>query len=697
MGTISDKLTYLNTTKSQLKDMINYGLDDDNKITSTTTFRNYVSSIFNAFLEALRTPDTLFTNLPKKSGTGANITLNDTANAPIRITLGATDITQDGTPTPDSPQDIHTISGDNTLKVNGKNLFKISGYSKTGWNITIDNPLKGMTAGKYSISAINNYITSGKGIAIYNANTVNAGINDRIGTLLTNYDFGSTTLTSENRNLTQEQLNSKYMIIAPTDNACTEQVLNNMQIMIEIGETATTYEPYISQEADIDLKSKNLLNTNLMVEFTPSSASWHSLDGVAGFYNADNIAKSKLYYDLKANTKYTWGVYIYKNINTSTGSPIQLINSDGTTIISSLEVNNSFMTKTMTPSSDIRIYPRLSVATANVKTQCILFLYEGEKELPFEEYFNYEYCKIGNYEDKFIRTSGKNSFDNSKVEIGKSWHGGSNTNRARFYIEMTAGTQYSIRVDDFTNLNEVAIVETATITSGTAINTEVKTAPFTTTHTLSSGAKYVVIQFQSANTFTQTMADNIKLMLNLGSTALPYEPYGSNEWYIKKNIGKVVFTGANTEGWRMPSTNTNNAVFCNYVNTSIYDFRDMNDTQYSNYFNWKGVGYGYQDALNGGVGMYTNIQNNIYKYVYYVIPLTEASTVEQWYQWLSSHNLEMYYVLANPTYTQITGTLETQLENVYQLLKSYKGVTNISQVNNDLAFELDVEAVEDME
>lgn len=116
MGTTAQKLEYLGTTKSQLKDMINYGLDE-NKITSSTTFREYVSSIFNAFLEALRTPDTLFTNLPKKSGTGANITLNDTANAPMRIMLNATELSQDGTPTPSSPQDIHTISGSNKVVV----------------------------------------------------------------------------------------------------------------------------------------------------------------------------------------------------------------------------------------------------------------------------------------------------------------------------------------------------------------------------------------------------------------------------------------------------------------------------------------------------------------------------------------------------------------------------------------------------
>ena len=39
MSNISQKLTYLNETKSQLKDMINYGLPTENQITNETTFR----------------------------------------------------------------------------------------------------------------------------------------------------------------------------------------------------------------------------------------------------------------------------------------------------------------------------------------------------------------------------------------------------------------------------------------------------------------------------------------------------------------------------------------------------------------------------------------------------------------------------------------------------------------------------------
>jgi hypothetical protein len=62
--------------------------------------------------------DLLWSLFPKSTGSGSSINLTDTVkNAPLYLTLGATALSQDGTPTPSSPQDIHTISGSNTIKV----------------------------------------------------------------------------------------------------------------------------------------------------------------------------------------------------------------------------------------------------------------------------------------------------------------------------------------------------------------------------------------------------------------------------------------------------------------------------------------------------------------------------------------------------------------------------------------------------
>jgi hypothetical protein len=56
----------------------------------------------------------------------------------------------------------------------------------------------------------------------------------------------------------------------------------------------------------------------------------------------------------------------------------------------------------------------------------------------------------------------------------------------------------------------------------------------------------------------------------------------------------------------------------------------------------------------------------------------------------------IYFPLATPTYTKITGTLAEQLENVYQKMLSYDNQTNISQINNDLAFNISASAIEEL-
>ena len=73
----------------------------------------------------------------------------------------------------------------------------------------------------------------------------------------------------------------------------------------------------------------------------------------------------------------------------------------------------------------------------------------------------------------------------------------------------------------------------------------------------------------------------------------------------------------------------------------------------------------------------------------------DISSLDDFKTWLSTHNTTVYYVLATPTYTQITGTLAEQLENLYNAM-SKNGQTNISQVNNDLGFILGTGVLENI-
>ena len=136
MGTISEKLTYLNETKSQLKTMISKGLETP---LSNETFRQYVNALKQALINSMTSCNNItWNNLPKVTGSGTSITLNNTEEAPMRITLDSTNITQGANPSPSNPQDIHVIKGNNSIDVCGKNLFHdyYSGAGSTTRGIT---------------------------------------------------------------------------------------------------------------------------------------------------------------------------------------------------------------------------------------------------------------------------------------------------------------------------------------------------------------------------------------------------------------------------------------------------------------------------------------------------------------------------------------------------------------------------------
>ena len=80
MGTTSEKLTYLNCTKTALKDMINLS---GAGITSETTFRNYATKLYDGYVEILKDKYTLLDAMPKGTGTGVNVSVQDAVDLPV--------------------------------------------------------------------------------------------------------------------------------------------------------------------------------------------------------------------------------------------------------------------------------------------------------------------------------------------------------------------------------------------------------------------------------------------------------------------------------------------------------------------------------------------------------------------------------------------------------------------------------------
>ena len=156
-----------------------------------------------------------------------------------------------------------------------------------------------------------------------------------------------------------------------------------------------------------------------------------------------------------------------------------------------------------------------------------------------------------------------------------------------------------------------------------------------------------------------------------------------NEWYLKKNIGKVVLDGTES-GW----INAGGNAPYKYTNSNIIMSSSESDTNLlSNYYpckkwsdTWTSFDYMVVQTRNGQSIQFRNV---------------DISTLEEFKVWLSTHNTTVYYPLATPQYIHISETdypiLRSQLDNLYNNAKSYNGQTNITQTNDDLPFNISVD------
>ena len=136
-------------------------------------------------------------------------------------------------PNPDYPQDIHTISGDNTINVEGKNLLSVPLEQPRSNILTCDIP--NFKAGTYTFS-----FSANENAAQLTARKIVGGTTTQ---LTPKYNTKVLTFTLDEDATLQLEI---YRVgIAPSDVS---------QVMLNKGSTALPYVPYQTpQEADIDL------------------------------------------------------------------------------------------------------------------------------------------------------------------------------------------------------------------------------------------------------------------------------------------------------------------------------------------------------------------------------------------------------------------------------------------------------------
>ena len=250
---------------------------------------------------------------------------------------------------------------------------------------------------------------------------------------------------------------------------------------------------------------------------------------------------------------------------------------------------------------------------------------------------------------------------------------------AMFTLNLENGT-YTFSLGNVTHTNSNMTMKRMTLSYYVGNTRTIVThidvgTPQTITIQNEEGREYVLQFWISwADTITNT-ATFSNVMINKGSTALPYEPYGVGNWYIEKNIGKRVFTGdTNTEVWAYATSGG----YPRVTTTSITDGYKYNDTS-------RHIGKFLCSHFTPNTTDYTG---HCYQYQasYLFNPTSDISSVATWRTWLGSNPMTLYYQLDTPTTETITNTnLISQLDSIYNA-KLKSGTNTITQTNSDLPF-----------
>ena len=574
------------------------------------------------------------------------------------------DTLQDGTPTPSSPVEIQNVTGLQNIEVCGKNLFDKSKCELVGgvsFNNT-ENHTYTITSG----TSRNFVIIKVQPSTIYtiSVNRSRAYLGE-LKTKTTEAGNGSNSwIYSEKTFTTTPRTNYIGLLIDMAD-------LTNFTMQVEQG-SATEYEPYKGNTYEVNL-GKNLFDAsqensgNIVVEEdgTLDISGISTSNGYCSTYKklkefCPSLKVGETYY-LYSDTDFYYG-----------GSKRELIYLSGT-------------------GANITWYNGATKTITQAMLEAIVIVYGGYEETShvkimitkgldtdYSPYFTpIELNKIGDYQDSIKKSTGKNLFDKDNMNTLNAYINGSgiiktDVNASVLYIPCKPNTSYAIQkpLQTTTSSNRFKVGCCSSIPTTETQLSKYNNLPNGTTNTTmifetDSTANYLVFNFAGGNQSEyQNVINSIQIEEN--SQATDYEPYGK-VWYIEKKIGKVVLDGS--ENW-----------YKNYGDNLFnltYDFSFIVGYGLSNYYKYNPVQSGINaNTVNGDFALQKSGG-------YYVIFIknTNYSTPSDFKTWLSTHNTEILYPLATPTYTEITNTeLINQLESIELL----KGTNNISITSEDL-------------
>lgn len=413
-----------------------------------------------------------------------------------------------------------------------------------------------------------------------------------------------------------------------------------------------------------ELRTKVILVKGTMPERYVPKGRWLEQITIGKNKFDENYPVENYYYDLNGNRVANTTGYInqkYLPVNNKLSFSLSQKNGNAFIRLCEYKDNNTFIKRTLINSnttitlSNETKYVIWSVDKSSSNYFVDLQIEEGEIT-PYEEYKE---------NIALIDMNKDNLFDNSKMELGNSWNNAKNSKRSTLVIEYPVNEAYTLECNDFSNLNMVSIIETSN-RSSFAFNKNF-TQEFKFTHTMNPNAKYLCIQFQSDNDFTQEMLDNLKVKLYGG-----YDPYyefvGMDEVKDEYLDGELTkknekFVSSSNDNWLLNSsaTTTNNYYEFSLTmpniknNSKILCNRFKVGTSYSNSEE--------QIRTRNDKSIYININGS----------KLETKDVAGFKKWLSNNPIQIYYEL------EISQTYQLK----YDPLKLFKGYNYIT-LNDDL-------------
>lgn len=297
-------------------------------------------------------------NIENVTGEGETTSLDNTAEAPVTIALKG-NTSQDGTPTPDAPVEVNTVTGRQEINIVGKNIFD---YSVTEIGKAWNNSSNSARAVAYTPVIPNAKYTvsfTGSGVdsvgCFFKVNKTDTTIVDNIYTI-----SGARTFTiPATANWIGIQYNKTNIQMSD---------VKNIKLQIEKGEQATAYEPYQSQSYELDL-GKNLFNyvDNLKTDWRGLTSTINNDGSITTtgipLYNYTSIIQYDLTNMLENGATYTlWQqdlqpnlLYLQMNITDNNGGATQYASLNNASNISFIAdtINKKYIINLQTGTTSI--------------------------------------------------------------------------------------------------------------------------------------------------------------------------------------------------------------------------------------------------------------------------------------------------------------------------------------------------------